>query len=94
MSPPESADLQAIETEGHEGHSYVPDDDLLQAELDRYRQKVTDGRHRRPLIGDPMYPVYLADKVKEGHLTHEEAQQQYAHHRVIETFCEESGRGA
>ena len=49
---------------------------------------------RPPLLGDAMYPVYLADKVKEGHLTHEEAQQQYAHHRLVETFCEESGRGA
>jgi hypothetical protein len=48
----------------------------------------------RPLLGDAMYPVYLADKVKEGHLTPKEARQQYAHHRRFETFCEESGRGA
>lgn len=39
---------------------------------------------QRALIGDEMYPVLLADAVKNAHLTQAEAEQQYALHQLIE----------
>jgi hypothetical protein len=39
--------------------------------------------NERPLIGDEMYPVLLAEAVREGHLTDAEAEQQYALHKLV-----------
>jgi hypothetical protein len=44
------------------------------------RQQRQNGR---PLIGDELYPLMLADAVRDGHLTDAEAEQQYAHHNAV-----------
>ena len=43
-----------------------------------------NGVPSRPLIGDEMYPIMLAEAVKAGHITHAEANEQLAIHRLIE----------
>jgi hypothetical protein len=37
-----------------------------------------------PAPGDEMFPVLLAEAVRDGHITHSEAEQQYALHRLVE----------
>ena len=38
----------------------------------------------RPLLGDEMYPVSLADAVRDGHVDQDEADQAYAVHKLVE----------
>jgi hypothetical protein len=43
---------------------------------------LVDQHNGRPLIGDEMYPSLLAQAVRHGHLTDDEAVQQYAVHKL------------
>ena len=40
-------------------------------------------QYGRPLIGDEMYPILLADAVKDGHLSDDEAEKQYELHKLV-----------
>jgi hypothetical protein len=58
---------------------------------------VTDksaGKGPRPLVGDEMYPLLLADAVKNGHLTELEAEQQYAIRKAVAARWASSGEAA
>jgi hypothetical protein len=56
---------------------------------------IEGGRHGdslddpRPLTGDPMYPVMLAEAERGGHITEEERAERYALHKLVERSREE-----
>lgn len=45
----------------------------------------------REVIGEEMYPVMLANSVKNGHLTNTEAERQYALHQIVEQARDRDG---
>jgi putative DNA primase/helicase len=49
-----------------------------------------DANGARPLLGDPMYPVLLAEAFRDGHLTMAEANQQLALHKLVERAVADS----
>jgi hypothetical protein len=54
---------------------------------------MTDTPLSRTLIDDEMYPLLLADAVRDGHLTYAEATQQNELHKLVEPACDLLGRG-
>ena len=44
-----------------------------------------------PRLGDEMYPVHVADAVKNGHVTRAEAEEAYAVHQAVTTASEAAG---